>query len=78
MGLLAHFLYWTIFGHLHPSKALPEQHKMALFTAIHTVRSHRDGPSKIQKRCSAFRLFFRNYADFLEIGEKFCDGNFEI
>lgn len=39
MGLLAHFLYWTIFGHLHPSKALPEQHKMALFTAIHTVWS---------------------------------------
>lgn len=39
-GLLAHFLYWTVLGHLHTAaRRLPETHRQALFTAIHEVCS---------------------------------------
>lgn len=40
IGLLSHFVYWTTCGHLHsPQRRLPEQHRQALFTAIHEVWS---------------------------------------
>merc|ERR1719460_853268 len=40
IGLLSHFVYWTVCGHLHSAqRRLPEMHRQALFTAIHEVWS---------------------------------------